>query len=493
MFKGIQMKYTIKSVSSENTQELEDLLNKMSADGWDLYSLQEIETDDGFQYNCIFASDSLNSLDQKEEEDVVNIKTFKSQMEKMLSSDLSAYDSCKEVQEKIKEQRKYISKIKSQLDAQSEAPVSKSRKRLNDEMSDALKTSDDLRQSLIKTISPESLYSKIKQEKLSIHLSEEALDLVNPDLGGSLVAETVNAREKITEELGYVFPKVIFEDDDELNSYEISIRIRGLESVKCYVYPNHLMFFEKELNLTTKIKDAIYTTDEITGEKIVWVEASKTKDYWQNGLTAPEFIARLLAKTAIINVDELLDYNAVNKYIEIVTAENETLVDNIIPDFISLAELRYLLVNLIREEISVKDIVYIFEKINDFADEATKDDLLDKIRLALPRYISNKFSNESGVIQGFEFTEALYKKIFSKVTTDENLLRVDGARLEKITKMITKATKKLGIKEDEIILFAPLEVRHTLFMILSQFLPSIKILAKEEISNDYDISVLSLD
>ena len=175
MFKGTRMQYIIKSVLSDNTKALEDLLNEMSQAGLDLYSMHEVEIDDGYQYNCIFATDSEIKKEGEEDEDVVNINTFKSQMEKMLSSTHSPYDSCKEIQDKIKEQRKKIVKIKTQLEAQSEAPISKNRKSLNDEMSKGLKELDELRQTLMKTISPEAMYCKLQEEKLSIHLSEEAL------------------------------------------------------------------------------------------------------------------------------------------------------------------------------------------------------------------------------------------------------------------------------------------------------------------------------
>jgi flagellar biosynthesis protein FlhA len=489
MYKGIKMQYTIKSVSSDNTKALEDLLNEMSQAGWDLYSMHEVETDDGYQYNCIFASE--NHPNKKEEDDdVVNITTFKSQMEKMLSSNFSPYESCKEIQEKIKEQRKKITKIKTQLEAQSEAPVSKNRKALNDEISKGLKELDELRQNLIKTISPEALYSKIQQERLTIQLSEEALDLVNPDLGGVLISETVKIRQKLADELGYIIPKIIFEDNDELNSYEFSIRVRGLDVLKSFVYPNYLMFFEDDLKLTKKIKDAIYSIDEITGKKIVWIEEKKTKDFWQSGLSPAEFISRLLEHTVLKNVDELLDYEDVNKYVEIVGEKNLFLIENITPDFISVAEIRYLLVSLLRERVSIKDIVYIFEKINDFSDEDSKENLLDKIRLSLAKYISKKNANENGIISVFELSEKTYNKLFSKINSGEDIVQIDSKKIEKITNNILKKAKEYNLELDNFSILTSIDVRHLTFMILSQFIPDIKVIAKEEIANDYTVEIL---
>lgn len=488
MYKGMNMKYVIKSVPSDNTKALEDLLNEMSEAGWDLYSMHEVEVDEGYQYNCIFATEGGNPK-PLDEEDIVNIKTFKSQMEKMLASTSSPYDSCKEIQEKIKEQRKKINKIKAQLEAQSETPVSKNRKHLNDEISNGLKELDELRQNLLKIISPETMYSKVHEEKLTIQLSEEALDLVNPDLGGVLIAETVKSRQKLAEELGYIIPKIIFEDNDELNSYEFSIRIRGLDIVKSYVYPNYLMFFEDDLQSAKKQKDAIYSIDEITGKKIVWIEAKQTKDFWQKGITAAEFISRLLEQIAIKNVDEILDYSDINKYMEIVGQNNLFLIENIIPDFLTVAELRYILTSLLREEISIKDIIYIFEKINDFSDEPTKEELLDKLRLSLSKYICKKFANENGVINAFDLSEKTYNKLFNKLNTDDDVVRIDGRKIEKIADSILKKAKKHDLEPSNLVILAPLNVRHMTFVILSQFISNIKVLAKEEISNDYTIDI----
>lgn len=489
MYKGIQMQYVIKSVPSDNTKALEDLLNEMSSQGWDLYSMHEVETDEGYQYNCIFATED-SSEKESEEEDVVKITTFKSQMEKMLASTLSPYESCKEIQGKIKEQRKKVAKIKAQLEAQSEAPISKNRKDLNDEISKGLRELEELRQNLVKTISPESMYSKVRQEKLSIHLSEEALDLVNPDEGGVLIAETVKSRQKFAEELGYIIPKIIFEDDDKLTPYEFSIKIRGIETINSFVYPGYLMFFEDDLNLDKKQKGAIYANDEITGKRIVWLEEKKTKNFWQNGLKPAEFVARLLEYTVIKNIDELLDYADINQYMEIVGEKNMFLIENVIPDFVSVAELRYILANLLREEISIKDIVYIFEKINDYSDEASKEDLLDKLRLSLARYISKKISNGNGVIQVLELSDKTYQSLFAKLKTNDNIVRIEGERVEKIANSILKKVKKYNLDLNNFVVLAPLEIRHMLFMIMSQFISNIRVVAKEEIANEYTIEIL---
>ena len=53
-----KMQYVIKTCSSENVQELQNLLNEMSMNGWELYSMHEVEAEEGFQYNCIFMKEA---------------------------------------------------------------------------------------------------------------------------------------------------------------------------------------------------------------------------------------------------------------------------------------------------------------------------------------------------------------------------------------------------------------------------------------------------
>lgn len=487
------MKYVIKTVPTNPTKELEDLLNEMSAAGWDLYSMHEVESeeDEGYCYNCIFVTDDSQQEEENEDlKDVVNINSFKSQMEKMLSSNSSAYESCRDIQEKIKEQRLRISQIKKKLEAQEEAPISKNRKALNDEISQGLKYLDELKQNLIKTISPEAMYSKIKENKLSIHLSEEILDIVNPDCGAPLVAETVKVRETLADELGYVLPRITFEDDDELLGYEFDIKIRGLSAQKALTYPNYIMFFESDLNLTKKMKDAIYDKDIVTGQKVVWIPEGKTKNFWDNGITASEYVARVLKWTAIKCIDDLLDYSEVNRYIEIVGKQNLYLIENIIPDFVSIAEIRYILSSLLRECVSIKDIVFIFEKINDYAEESAKEDLLDKIRISLSRHISKNLPDNDGYIPVMTISDKSYEAIFGDSDIESDVIQIDGKKAEKLIKKINKKVKELEIDVESFVVLAPIEFRHMLYLILSQYIPNIKIVAKEEISSDYVLEVI---
>ena len=326
----------------------------MSSQGWDLYTLHEVETDeDEFVYSCIFMREKVASDKDEVFDKVVNVKNFKAQMEKMLSNQMTPYETCKEISAKIRDQKGRVAKIKSEI----EKVDWSDRGELNEQMSGALKRLEELKQDLVREISPGVMYSRIGEEKFTVNLSDELLDYVSPDNQCDLLSETVKSRQKLTDELGYVIPKMVFQDDDTLEPYEFSIKVHNLEVYKSTAVPEHIAFFKDDVKLSRKPSGAISVKDEITGKDIWWINTKQAEDFWAEGYNPVEYIARAIEFVSIKYVSELLDYGDINRYVSLVEQRNPFVINNIIPDFISLSELKYIIINLIREKISIKDIL----------------------------------------------------------------------------------------------------------------------------------------
>lgn len=481
------MQYVIKSVPTDDKQALEDLLNDMSAEGWDLYTMHEIESESSVDFNCIFVRERQDE-DKTDLDDIVNVTSFKYRMEKMLAAPTSPYESCKEIQLKISNQKDRIKRIKSELE--NDSLSSSDKKRLNNQMSDELRQLDSLKQALVNEISPETMYSSIKEEKLTINLSEEILDLISMESNDNLLAETVKVRQELKDAYGYVIPHIHFHNGDDLGQNEFCIKLHDIEVFRTLVFPNYKAFFKDELKGYKITEEDYVVTDEITGRKLVWIKEEKVKDFWLKGVSAIEYIGKAIEDVAIREVSDIMDYNDVNKYVEIVLEQNSFLVDNIIPDFLTASDLKYLLTCLIRERVSVKNIVYLFEKINDYANEPTKEDLLDKVRLAFSKQIMKDLAKK-GEIKIIEFSDETLEKVsgFFETEDDEAVIRIDSNDVQNIAENINKIAK--AKKLDNPILAVPMDLRHMCFVILSEFVPNITVLASEEIVGDYDIKFIA--
>lgn len=478
--------YCIKSCPSDDTEQLENLLNTMSSEGWDLYTMHEAEGDDGFCFNCIFIRDPED--DEREgEEDFDESFGYKTAMQKIISAQNEPYERCVDIQRKIRDKRNRIQKIKSLIDETSEDQ----RYGLNEEMFNTMEELKRLRKQLQEVISPDIMNEKIGQEKLSLQLSEEILELVNPDTDDvNLIAKTVKLRQQLAEELGYIIPKIKFENSEILQANEFSIDVRGISAVCGRVYPGYLMYFKDELNLEKIPKDAIKDNDVISGKPVIWLSEEKTKSFWTEGLDASSVIVRAMEYVCIKYADTLFDYTDLNRYIEIVSTNNLFLIENIIPDYVSVAELKFLLTSLIKERVSIKDIMFIFEKINDFADEDTKEDLLEKLRHALARTISKSVANENNVIQAFELSEEHLKYFESKLTGKSDVIRFDNTKLKSIAANITKALEKHEISTPEVVLIVPMGIRHIASLVLSRVMYNLRVIAREEVADEFSTEIV---
>ncbi|MFA6989226.1 MAG: FHIPEP family type III secretion protein [Candidatus Gastranaerophilaceae bacterium] len=485
MFKNTKNEYSVQITPLDEPETLEALLNKMAKAGWDLVTLNEAESSSGKPcYNCLFTREA----EEKEEEiQLVEIGDFKSKIEKMFEPSDEPYQQCRQLQRKIREKQERISRIKSSLES---TTSENEHQKLNEEISNSLKELKDLKSQLAESLEPDNFYDKISLNKLSIVLSDELTDLVNPEFEALLVTETVKTRQNLVGTLGYVIPSVHFTNSENLEINEFVIQVRDIETLKGYVYPNHRMFYPSKAGLSRKPKDAIESEDFITGEKVYWLEESKTKNFWEKGLKPEEIIAKALEYIVLKYVDEILDYNDVNKYIEIVSKTNVGLIENIIPDFLSIGNIRFIFAQLLKEKIPLKDIVYIFEKLNDHADEENREAILINLRMSLARQICNSIADANKTIFALELSDTLVEKLEDMFINEDDVISVDVNFIQKLIKQIKKILQETSANIENTTLVVPCEIRHILFSVIEDYVPGLSVIAKEEISKDFAVELI---
>ena len=324
------------------------------------------------------------------------------------------------------------------------------------------------------------------EERLSINLSEELYCLNNPQNEQNLLAQTIKARQELVQELGYIIPKVQFVENPNMEEFEFTISIHAVPIISAKAYPEHLLFFEEDLNISKYPKNSIRTKDELTGRKIVWIEREQCKNFWTKGIEPCEYISEYLKYYAISHVSEIFSYADMNRYIELVSEHNNFLVDAVLGDFISVSELKYIFCNLIRERVSVKDVVYIFEKINDFSDEQHKADLLEKLRIALSRQICFSLANENKEIFAYDISPEIVELLENQLDDeDEGVVRIDGSKFNKFKKEL-----KQVFSEQKGVLIAPQHLRQLLFVLISQIYTDVPVICPEEVTTEFELKIL---
>lgn len=483
MFKDIRNEYAVRTAPLNDPTEVELLLNTMAEEGWELYTLHEAETHSGKPcYNCIFSRE----VEIYEETNDNQIGDIKSPLEKMFENSDEPYNQCVQVQRKMKERKDKIKKIKERLEV---VNTEDEHKILNKEISQELKKLQDMKAELYDVIQPEKMFDAIETNKVTIMLSEELACLTDKDGVNDLLCETVKLRQKLTDELGYVIPYVKFDCSEDLEPNRFEILVRDIPAFKGEIYPNCRAINKSQIQ--TPPETAIESYDEIAREIVYWIPEEETKDFWENGRSAVEFVIDALEFITVKHAEDILDYADINNYLDLVLKKNHYLVDSLIPEVVSVGEIRYILAQLISDYISVRDIVFIFEKIGDFASDDEEADIVEEIRMALSRQISKSIADEDNNITAFVLSDDTVDLFCNVIEDEENGTAIDIQSIDKVINKINKMIFDEGYKPEKTPIIVPSEIRALVSGVLKGFLPKVRVIAKEELSKDYRLDVLS--
>lgn len=480
--------YTVKTCNSDDIQALEDILNQMAGEGWELYSLNEAENEEGeFIYMCIFSREA--DVYGFSEEQIVDIGDFKTTMKKLLHRRNDLYDECRFLQHQIREKSEQISQIKCSLDEESGEI---DRESLNREISEKINELNSLKSKFSSLVSPSNMYSRISQELLTIVVSEELSELIDNEKDGDLIAETVRLRQKLTDTYGYVIPRIQFIASEEMEENEYKIKVRNLCAMTGVVYPGYRRFFPGQSNLQDMPENAVQDVDAITGQNVFWLEEAQTKDFWDKGMTPSQVVVSNLEYVAHKYVDEIMSYEDILNYIALLGDKNAFLADDLSLSEIGLSDLKFIFSNLIKEKVSVKDTLFIFEKLNDLSSLGFENDkLLEELRILLRRQICSYIADENNTIYTITLP-AKYKKIvegLGKTESDKNRLK-NNDNMEKLIKYIAKTIKNSEYSVSTAVIVVETRHRKQLADLSIPDLPNIHVLSEDEIAEEFNIQEL---
>ncbi len=486
MFEDSKLEYLVKSCAIDDTDALENLLNEMARAGWELYSLNESEGDDGLQYNCIFSRSASDS--QEENNNIAEVGHFKSRMEKLLHSRNDLYEQAKSIQEQLRQKNERIIEIKQLLDSNSS---NVDHEKLNREISEKLTESNTLKIKFSEILSPSNMYERINQDILTVVVSEELVDLIDNERNGELLIESVRIRQALTDKFGYIIPPIKFLSSDEMTENQYSINVRKLKALSGIAYQNHRMFKHGQSNLERKPRGAIDSIDPITGQKVFWIEKGKTKNYWDKGLNASQVIAEHLEFIACKYVEEILSYGEMLNYISLLGEENLFLAEELIQGAVSLGDLRYVFAKLIREKVSVRDIIFVFEKLNDLLkSDFDNDQLVHNLRILMAKQICSDIADSSNCIYGIiptteqntKLQKSLDKKSKGKVFTQNH----------DVKEFIKFVCQKVNHSEYNVLNTAIIvkpQLRLPVFYLFEQIIPNLRVLSEDELTEEFKIEL----
>jgi len=307
---------------------------------------------------------------------------------------------------------------------------------------------------------PENVLGLLKVDDIELEFGYGLIPLLDVSQGGDLLDRIVMIRRQIAMELGLVVPIVRLRDNIQLNPNEYVIKIKGVNVSKGDVYFDHYLAMDPGLGEgSIEGIDAIEPAFGLPAKWITEKEREKAEIFGYTVVDPPSVIATHLTEVIKEKAYELIGRQDVKILIENIRDEYPAVVDEVVPKVLSLGEVQKVLSNLLREQISIRDMVTILETLADYGSITSDTDLLTEyVRQRMSGYITNKYVEENSlnVVTLDNSVEELIMNSISKTETG-SYLSMDPNKAQLILNNTFQTMKKLtSIGEQPIVLTAPI-------------------------------------
>ena len=311
---------------------------------------------------------------------------------------------------------------------------------IESEVSEDEIAADEIRQ-------PENVTSLLQVDPIELEFGYGIIPLADVNQGGDLLDRVVMIRRQIALELGTVVPIIRLRDNIQLNPNQYIIKIKGIQVSEGEILFDHYMAMNPG-----------YVEEEITGIPTfepsfhlpaIWITEGQRERAESMGYTVvdpPSIIATHLTEIIREHISELLTRQDVQNLVNNLKEANPALVDELVPKLLGLGDIQKVLQNLLKEGVSIRDLLSIFETLADYAPTTRDTDILTEyVRQGLKRAISSRFFPQNETTSVVTLDPKLEQTIMGAVKQTEQgaYLNLDPDKTKAIVKSVEQETKKL--------------------------------------------------
>nr|WP_297936823.1 flagellar biosynthesis protein FlhA [uncultured Lachnoclostridium sp.] len=343
---------------------------------------------------------------------------------------------------------------------------------------------------------PENVTSLLQVDPIELEFGYGIIPLADVNQGGDLLDRVVMIRRQIALELGCVVPIIRLRDNIQLNPNQYLIKIKGVPVSEGEILFDHYMAMNPG-----------YVEEEITGIPTfepsfhlpaIWINENQRERAETLGYTVvdpPSIIATHLTEVIRTHLDELLTRQDVQNLINNVKDANTTLVDELVPKLLSVGEIQKVLQNLLKEGISIRDLITIFETLADYAPTTRDTDVLTEYaRQSLKRAISNKFFPQNEVTSVVTLDPKIEQDIMDSVKQTEQgaYLTLDPDASQSIINAVNEEITKLqNLGKSPIIITSPI-VRMYFKKLTSDYFKDLVVISYNEIDSNVELQSVGM-
>jgi flagellar biosynthesis protein FlhA len=343
---------------------------------------------------------------------------------------------------------------------------------------------------------PENVNSLLQVDPIELEFGYGIIPLADVNQGGDLLDRVVMIRRQIALELGTVVPIIRLRDNIQLNPNQYIIKIKGVQVSEGEILFDHYMamnpgFVEEEIS-------GIPTFEPSFHLPAIWITESQRERAESVGYTVvdpPSIIATHLTEVIREYLADMLTRQDVQNLVNNVKENNPALVEELVPKLLGLGDIQKVLQNLLREGISIRDLVTIFETLADHAAATRDTDILTEyVRQSLKRAISNKYFPLNETTSVVTLDPNLEQEIMGSVKQTEQgaYLTLDPEKTKNIMSSVKTEIGKLEkLGKNPIVITSPI-VRMYFKKLTEDYYKDLVVVSYNEIESNVELQSVGM-
>lgn len=333
-------------------------------------------------------------------------------------------------------------------------------------------------------------------DPMEVEVGVGLIRLADPKRGGDLLERIQRVRQSIAAEIGVIMPKIRIRDNMRLEPNEYRIKIADMPVAHDRLEPGYLLAIDS--GMTTGKIDGIDTKDPAFGTEAKWIQTSMQENAELLGYTVVDpgaVLATHLTEVCRRHADEILTRDSAKHLVDELKQTQPAVVEELIPNTMSLAEVQSVLQLLLREQVPIRQLALILETLGDYAPR-TKDPVLltEYVRHRLARQICTRYRNEQGELYVIALDPAMEDRIRAGFEHNERglFIRMSPQAIEATCNSIAEQITKLTTANHTPIVLVSPQIRAALKQITENHLSQLVVLSFNEITRDTQIVTLGL-
>lgn len=339
---------------------------------------------------------------------------------------------------------------------------------------------------------PENVMNLISVEAMEVEIGYGLIPLADESSGGDLLQRIASVRRQCAIEMGIVVQPIRIRDNLQLKTNEYIIKIRGTKVVSSELMPSMLLCMDP----TGENSDlpGIKTIEPTFGLPAVWINKDQREDAEIKGLTVVDpttVMVTHLTETIKNHSYELLGRQEVKLIVDNAKEKYSAVVEELIPDLLTIGELQKVLQNLLREKVPIKDIVTIMESLADNARNTRDLEVLTEyVRFSLSRTICNTVVDENRTINVVTLDPVIEDIVANNIqkSVQGSFPTVDPDTTTKILGAIKDTVESVYFYNNQPIILVSPNIRPVFRKLIEMVFPQIIIISLNEVPNDVQIN-----